>query len=269
MSSITQPARRVRILSAGLPARSAFVERLLPAMTLGAVVAACWGYLGYVDWAMRNMDVSGMAMPSAGPWAPADFALVAAMWLAMMVAMMIPAALPALRAHRQVLHTRSPFERGSAPSTLFLGGYVSMWATFSVAMTMLQWRLHEALVVTPAMTVRPALGAALLVAAGLYQWTPLKDACLKGCSAPVVFLVQNWRSGRAGAFWMGVTHGAHCVGCCWLLMTLMFVYGGMNLTWIVAITAIVLAEKAISPSRWYTRAIGVGLIAWGFATALL
>jgi predicted metal-binding membrane protein len=239
-----------------------------PAAGLTIVVAACWAYLIYADWSMRHMDIVSMAMPSLGAWTSADFALVGTMWGVMMIAMMVPSVLPALSVHRQVILSRSPPGLANLQSAGFLLGYLLAWACFSVVATLAQWGLHDALVISPAMTItQPAVAGALLIAAGVYQWTPLKSTCLRGCNAPLAFLVRHWHDGTYGALRTGLAHGAYCTGCCWLLMALLFVYGVMNLAWIVVITAVVLAEKLLPPNRWFHRAVGLVLIAWGSLVA--
>ena len=249
------------------PARTApwtFAHWFWPTVGLVAVVGACWAYLIHADWAMRHMDAVEMAMPSAAAWSRVDFALVGTMWVVMMVAMMVPSVVPALLVHRQVVRSRGPFASRDLQSAMFLLGYVLVWTGFSALVTIVQWWLHNALVVSPSMTItRPAVAAMLMIAAGLYQWTPLKGACLTRCRSPLSFLVQHWHDGKRGALRMGVVHGAYCTGCCWLLMALLFVYGVMNLVWIVAITAVVLAEKMLPPNRWFHRALGAILVGWG------
>jgi predicted metal-binding membrane protein len=106
------------------------------------------------------------------------------------------------------------------------------------------------------------LGAAVLSLAGVYQLTPLKDACLRRCQSPLGFLLGHWRDGVRGALGMGVRHGAFCLGCCWALMALLFVGGVMNLAWVAALAVFVLAEKALARGRWLSRVSGVVLILW-------
>jgi predicted metal-binding membrane protein len=232
------------------------------------LTASGWAYLGYQDWAMRHMDRVDMAMPGAGSWSPADLVIVFVMWSVMMVAMMLPSAIPMLAAYRRLAGAAS-----TSPGTLtalFGAGYVLIWTAFSAAATLAQWAMHSALLVSPAMRANPLLSAALLIAAGVYQWAPLKQTCLAGCASPLQFLSGRWRGGKTGAaLWMGLLHGAYCVGCCWLLMALLFVYGVMNIVWIAAISLYVLAEKTLPPMAWLPRVTGTLLIGWGIALALL
>lgn len=240
------------------------IQRWILAGGLLALVAGSWAYLAYVDWAMRHMDIVAMAMPSAGPWATADFMLVFVMWSVMMVAMMLPSAIPTLRVYRAVVATRGETRSPETLTALLAAGYLFTWTVFSAAATWCQSTLHNFALVSPAMRAStPAIAGMLLVAAGAYQWTPLKIACLARCASPLQFLTRHWRPGASGAWRMGVALGAYCAGCCWLLMALLFVYGMMDLAWIVAIAAYVLAEKLLPLQRWLPRAAGTLLIVWG------
>ena len=109
----------------------------------------------------------------------------------------------------------------------------------------------------------PLLGSLLLIAAGVYQWTPFKQACLRHCRSPLQFLLTCWQDGSAGAFLMGLRHGAYCLGCCWLLMAVLFAVGVMNLAWIAALSVFVLVEKIIPRGLWVAKAAGLFLVAWG------
>ncbi len=144
-----------------------------------------------------------------------------------------------------------------APTGAFAAGYLVAWTLFSLAATALQWALEQAALVSPMMVGASAwLGGGLLVAAGVYQWTPLKHACLENCRSPDAFLSRIWRKGAGGAVAMGVHHGAYCVGCCWFLMALLFVGGVMNLLWVAAIAAFVLLEKIVRHGHLVSRACG-------------
>ena len=152
----------------------------------------------------------------------------------------------------------------------FALGYVAAWTGFSVVAVAAQWSLEAASLLSPMLVGTHALfGASLLVAAGLYQLTPLKHACLRHCRSPLEFLSTRWRTGRAGAARMGITHGAYCVGCCWFLMGLLFFGGVMNLVWIAGLAVFVLLEKAVPAGHWLGYAAGIVLLSWGVALALL
>jgi predicted metal-binding membrane protein len=143
-------------------------------------------------------------------------------------------------------------------------GYLLVWGAFSIAATTLQWLLMRWRIVTPMMEISSATaGAALLVVAGIYQWTPLKRACLATCQSPMAFVARRWRNGHAGALRMGAEHGASCVGCCWALMLLLFAGGVMNLAVIAALTVFVAFEKLAPLGSWGPRASGMALVAVG------
>ena len=240
------------------------IQRRVFAGGLLALVVASWSYLVYQDWAMRHMDLVEMAMPGAGPWSSADFVLVFVMWAVMMIAMMLPSVLPTLRAYRAVVSTRDQQRRPDALTAVFAAGYVLTWTIFSAIATLTQSVLHAFTLVSPAMrAASPSIAGALLIAAGVYQWTPSKRICLAQCASPLQFLCRHWRPGASGAWRMGIVHGAYCAGCCWMLMALLFVYGMMNLAWIIAIAIYVLSEKLLPAQRWLPRLAGALLILWG------
>ena len=259
-------------------------DRALVAAALAALTLLAWAYLFYLAGRMAAMEeMGGMAgMDSgggmaamgnlAGPlplaWGLADFLLMFLMWAVMMAAMMLPAAAPMLLAFAGVNRRRRESGGPFVPTALFLGGYLLVWSGFSLAATLAQGVLHNAALLSPQLAlaqVSPLLGGGLLLTAGLFQWTPLKQACLHHCRTPMGFLTADWREGRRGALRMGLGHGGYCLGCCWALMALLFVLGVMNLLWIFALSALVLAEKAFPGGRWLSRLAGLGLLAWGLA----
>lgn len=196
--------------------------------------------------------MDGMASPG--------WPLVAAMWSAMMVAMMLPSAAPAIllyaRVHRHAVGASAP------PTMAFLAGYLACWIGFAMLAAALQ--LAFASPMSMALESR-LVSAALLSAAGLYQLSPFKDACLSRCRSPAEFITRHYRPGASGAARLGLLHGAYCVGCCWLLMALLFIGGAMNLLWIAGLTLLVAAEKLLPFGQWIARIAGVVLIAWGVA----
>jgi predicted metal-binding membrane protein len=152
----------------------------------------------------------------------------------------------------------------AVPTAIFLAGYLVVWSAFSLLAAALQWGLQTAALMSAAtLKATPLLGALLLIAAGVYQLTPLKYACLARCQSPLSFILTEWREGARGAFVMGLRHGAFCVGCCWALMALLFAAGVMNLLWVAAIAALVLAEKLMPPGRLVSWSAGIVLLAWG------
>lgn len=235
------------------------------ALTLTGVVALAglaWLYLARLAHGMPDMAAMGAAQ--AAPWTMREFALAVTMWAVMMVAMMLPTAAPTLLVFAAANRNR---RGGAAPSVrtgLFVAGYLLTWAVWSLGAAAAQWTLQGAALLSDRLqAATPWLGGALLVAAGVYQLTPLKYACLARCQSPLGFLLSEWRDGATGALRMGLRHGLQCVGCCWVLMALIFVGGVMNLAWIAAISAFVLAEKLIPGGRLVTRSVGVALIGWG------
>lgn len=242
-------------------------DRAVIAAALAALALLCWAYLIWLAAAPAH-SMAEMA-PGIGRWSAADFLFMLSMWWVMMVGMMIPAAAPMILIYARV--GRQARERGTpfAPVAWFALGYCLAWLAFAFAATALQWGLESALLLAPmSAKVAPSLGGALLIAAGLYQWTPLKDACLAHCQSPMRFIQRHgFRGERAAAVRLGLRHGAYCIGCCWALMILLFAGGVMNLLWIAAIAALVLAEKLV-PGRLIQRVGGVALIGAGVALLL-
>jgi predicted metal-binding membrane protein len=184
------------------------------------------------------------------------------MWVVMMVGMMLPSAAPMILLFSTI--NRKRCNECFVPTGLFLLGYVVVWIGFSFFITALQDMLHRGALLSPMMeSTSPVLAGGLFIAAGLYQWTPLKHACLKRCRSPLDFILFRWRKGLRGALLMGLEHGAYCLGCCGVLMGLLFVGGVMNLLWIASITLFVMAEKLAPGAEWLVRATGLAMIAIG------
>src|SRR6185437_6254467 len=220
--------------------------------------------------AMAGMQAtSGMpGLPSA-PVVAAGWATIVLMWWTMMIAMMTPSAAPLLLLYGRVLRQRVPEPRPEYAAPIVLAaGYLTVWLAFSIAASSIQIALQRAGLVSATMlrSQSVALSAAVLMAAGVYQLSPLKYACLRRCRGPVEFLVRHWRAGRAGAFVMGLRHGAWCIGCCWMLMALLFVGGVMNLVWVALLALLVLVEKIAPVGVLASRLAGTALIVWGAAT---
>jgi len=238
-------------------------ERAIVAAGLAALCLLAWAYI----WrgAGMGMSTAGMAMPHPG------WALVVAMWWLMMIAMMLPSAAPFILLHARVLRrAQGGALAGSAyaPSAFLLAGYLAVWLGFSLAATAIQQWLGETGLLSPATlgSNSAGLSAAVLAAAGVYQLSPLKRACLHHCRSPVDFLTRHWRPGWSGAVRLGLWHGAYCVGCCWILMGLLFVGGVMNVAWIAALTLFVLAEKLAPGGEAIGKITGVLLLAWAGAS---
>lgn len=241
-------------------------DRWIVVGCLLAAVALSWRYL-FQRTGMDMQAMGDMAMPMGPmPWSLGYFAIIVVMWVVMMAAMMLPSATPVILLYATM--TRRRREQGAAApgAGLFALGYVVVWAVFGVLAATLQWGLDAALLLSPTMaTTSVALAGLVLVAAGLYQWSPLKQACLRQCRSPLDFLLVHWREGGRGALVMGVRHGLFCLGCCWVLMLLLFVGGVMNLLWVAGIALYVLIEKVVPQGQVLSRAMGVLLILWGVA----
>jgi predicted metal-binding membrane protein len=249
--------------------RSLGIARLVTVAALVAVAAVCWGLLVRSGAVMSAMAGEGVLMEIARammqPAATAPYLIASAlMWLAMMSAMMTPALLPVLFVF---LRLDRDGRRGRADGALFASGYLLVWLAFGLVATVLQWGLHRAaLLHAHVLFVGPALAGSLLLAAGLYQLTPLKTACLAHCQTPLGFIFGHWRDGRRGALVMGVHHGGYCLGCCWALMLLMFVGGVMSVAAMAVLSLFILAERLVPPGPWAAKVPGVALISWGVWT---
>lgn len=220
--------------------------------------------------AMPGMEMD--SMPTA--WDPRHWGLMVAMWWTMMIAMMTPSAAPTIllyaRVHRHA-QGQGQLAATRPPTVAFVAGYFLIWLAFSVAATAMHQALERAGIVS-ALTMGsqvPWLSGAALIVTGLYQLSPLKNSCLAHCRAPAEFLSRHWRPGSRGALRLGGMHGAYCIGCCWMLMVLLFVGGVMNLAWIAALSLLVLAEKVLAKGRWVGYGAGALLVAWGVGILLL
>ena len=210
------------------------------------------------------------AMTGVQPWTATEFGLRLAMWAVMMVAMMVPTAAPMTLMHAAVARKAAAQHNPLAPTFVFVAGYIAMWTVFSLVATVAQHALDHASLLSPMMVSKSAsFGAALLIAAGVYQFTPLKNACVRNCRTPAHFISRYWRTGTLGAFRMGLTLGAYCVGCCWILMGLLFVGGVMNLLWMAAIAVFVLLEKTIPFGQVGGRVAGAAMILVGAVSLAL
>jgi predicted metal-binding membrane protein len=278
-------------------------ERLLKrdrAITLAGVTALCalaWLYivtgagLGMSAWEMTTFalfphqqiqdvmpSMPGMDMGTTGPvsmaWGFATWGLMIAMWWIMMVAMMTPSATPTIllyaHVHRHAL-AQGQIQDKLAPTGAFAAGYLLVWLGFAATAATLHWALERAGLVSAMMMGSQSrlLSGAVLITAGLYQLSPLKNTCLAHCRTPTSFLSRHWRPHALGALRLGAMHGTYCVGCCWMLMALLFVGGVMNLTWIAALAILVLIEKVLPAGQWVGRGVGIALIGWGIATLVV
>ena len=241
-------------------------DHLLVTLGLAVLVGLAWFDLLRRAGVASPISMSReMAMPQATPWGPGDMAMTATMWAVMMAAMMFPSAAPMLLLFSTVNRKRSAQGTPVIPTGIFLLGYLLIWSGFSLVATGVQWGLHTVMLLSPGLAVtNPLVSGLCLIAAGAYQFTPLKYVCLQQCQSPLDFLFTHWRDGRSGAFLMGLSHGGYCLGCCWILMALLFVGGVMNLTWIALIAAFVLIERVVARGVLPSRLAGGLLIVWGF-----
>jgi predicted metal-binding membrane protein len=209
--------------------------------------------------------MGGMAMGVMRPavWTPAYAVLIFSMWWIMMIAMMLPSAAPMLLLFARVNRKEKARSQPYVPTAIFAAGYVSAWGAFSAIAAGLQWGLERFGLLSMMVSTSVWLGGAILIAAGVWQLTPIKNVCLRHCRSPWSFLMAGWRPGRLGALWMGMTHGLYCLGCCWFLMTLLFFGGVMNLYWIIGLALFIVMEKVMPRGYWISRIAGVALITWG------
>lgn len=213
---------------------------------------------------MRSPEYLELATLQIQQWSTGYFWMMLSMWAVMMVGMMLPSVSPMVLIYAAV--ARKSEEQGMplASTWVFTLGYVVIWIVFSLLVTIAQWGFDRAALLSPMMVANsPRVGAGILVAAGIYQMLPVKEACLKHCRSPIHFISTHWQPGKIGALKMGLSHGIFCVGCCWVLMLLLFVGGVMNLMWIAAITIFVLLEKVLPLGDTGGRRMGMVMIAGG------
>ena len=245
-------------------------DRLWVALGLVVTITLAWLYLLREAAAMNTMAAEarqhaamGMAGMNMRAWDGSDWASLFGMWSVMMVAMMLPSAAPVILLVLGAYRLRRDAQARAA-AVMFVGGYVLVWTAFSAIAASGQIALHRAAVLSEEMRLRSAaLSGVILLLAGVYQWLPFKSQCLIRCQAPLAFLTQHWRTGVWGGLAMGVRHGAYCVGCCWVLMVLLFVLGVMNLVWIAALAVFVLVEKLAPRGALVGRVGGVAAACWG------
>jgi predicted metal-binding membrane protein len=251
-------------------------DRVVLLAGLALVLALAWGWLllgsgmGMSAFDMTRMAGMDGQLMAPSVWTPSYAALMFSMWWVMMVAMMLPSAAPMLLLFARVNRKNKSAGAPLVPAGVFAAGYLIAWGGFSFVAAGLQWALEAARLMSPMLeTANIWLGAAILVAAGLWQLTPMKTVCLRHCRSPLGFLIGNWHPGRWGALRMGLEHGAYCLGCCWFLMALLFFGGVMNLYWIIGLAAFVLLEKTIPLGHWLGRAAGVVLVVWGVSLPVI
>lgn len=249
-------------------------DRAIVLAALAAITLLAWAYIVRLASAMDMDAMTSAAMPGMepmlasgfAPWSIGDFLLMLVMWAVMMVGMMTPSAAPMILIYARVGRHAAEAGKPFAATGWFACGYLLAWTGFALLATLAQWALERAALLTPMLaSASPIFGGLLLIAAGAYQWTPLKYACLSQCQSPLAFIQRHggFRRERQGALRLGLRHGAYCIGCCWALMTLLFLGGVMNILWIAALAILVLAEKLIPAGQVISRITGIGFIAAG------
>jgi predicted metal-binding membrane protein len=240
--------------------------RSQPWTAAGVWVAAVTGWLlllwGSVDMASPVMQ---LMMPLSA-WSLANWGAVFSMWTVMMAAMMLPSAAPMVLTFAVLSRKRNERLR----AFFFFSGYLALWAAFSGAATIIQWGLQSLGWITPMIVSKSVgLSAVLLLIAGIFQFSPLKQTCLRACRSPLGFLLSDWQDGLAGAWRMGARHGRYCLGCCWAMMMLLFVGGAMNLPWIVALAALVAIEKLAVRGELIAQVLGGVMIGSGIIRLII
>ncbi len=257
-------------------------DRLVVAGALGVLAALAWSYVLWLaaDMDMGGMDMSkfrmipagmGLMVPAFAPWSGMEFVLVFAMWVVMMIGMMTPSAAPMILIYARVGRQAAIADKPFAATGWFAAGYFLAWTGFSLIAAAAQWALDRAALLDPMMaSASNVLGGIVLITAGIYQWTRFKDMCLAHCQSPFQFIQQQggFRGDIAGSLRLGLRHGAYCVGCCWVLMALLFAGGVMNVLWIALLALLVLLEKLAPAGRLIARLAGVALVAGGAALLL-
>jgi predicted metal-binding membrane protein len=251
-------------------------DRAVVAAVLVLIAVMAWAYTLWLANAMRmgGMDMSGYRMvpgldlmvPTTEPWGLGDLTFVFIMWTVMMIGMMTPSAAPMILLYARVGRHAAAQGKPFAPTAWFAGGYLLVWVGFAIVATMAQWGLERTALLTPMMESASRLfGGGILIAAGLYQWSPLKHACLRQCQAPLQFIQNHggFRRDSSGPLALGIRHGSYCVGCCWVLMALLFVGGVMNVLWIAAIAVFVPIEKVVPAGRLISRLAGACFVFGG------
>ncbi len=245
----------------GSPGTGALLAAL-PWIALLLIASLAWVFLILGERSMGEAGVLGAFMHRA--MRPADvvpyLATTSVMWLVMMIAMMVPAVVPMARAVERI---GRGYGKTGGP-LFFAGGYLVAWSAFALLAAGLQWCLHRSgWLHGHALSLSPAVGGGVLLCAGIYQLTPLKEACLTHCRGPLRFVLEHWQPGRGGALRMGIRHGLYCVGCCWLLMLLMFAGGAMSVLWMAALSAFIIAERVLPGGPWVARIPGAALAGAG------
>ena len=286
------------------PLQAPLKDRMIVYVGVMIVLLFSWFYILGMGWHMNtlpfidnassmNMDMSKDSMdmdksmsmnkdsnmitqiltwmpPMSNVWMLSDFFLLFMMWAVMMIAMMTPSILPMLMLFTALNARKNAQGQESTSTLILLAGYLLSWVLFSLFITMPQYYLHTNGFLNMMMEpMHVYLASFVLILAGIYQFTPYKDACLNVCQSPLSFLTNNWQDGKLGTFVIGYKHGFYCVGCCWALMLTLFALGVMNILWVIILTIFVLFEKlSYNYPIAYRRIVGIFLITWGFIIAV-
>jgi predicted metal-binding membrane protein len=246
-------------------------DRRIVIAALVVLTALAWGYLIWLAQSMSmagsmpdmpGMDMSAAVTPMLRAWTVSEFAFIFLMWAIMMVGMMTPSATPMILIYSRVARQAAQDSRPIAATGWFVCGYLLIWAAFSFLAAIGQGALERVAWLTPMMAAASnTVGGVILVIAGVYQFTPLKNNCLSQCQSPFAFIQANggFKRGTGASIQLGMRHGFYCIGCCWALMALLFVGGVMNILWIAAIAIFALIEKAIPAGGVIARVAGAGL----------
>jgi predicted metal-binding membrane protein len=260
-------ARRNLLISLVVLAGAAWVLTVYESLHMGASVGdAVRGTMSADE--MEGMEGMAMGGMSAAGWSFAAALVFVAVWTVMMAAMMLPAAAPMILTFASAQVRRDLAV--AVPTWIFVGGYLLVWAAAGAGVYVLVQFAADALDyfgVADRAAWGPLVLGATLIAAGLYQFTPLKRVCLNHCRSPLAFVAQHWRDGPGGAVRMGISHGAYCLGCCWALFAILVVAGVMSLAWMLVLTLVVFAEKVIPHGPRVAAGIGFALIALGLVVA--
>lgn len=253
-------------------------EQILVGAALLTIIVLAWTYLlglaagmdaataGMAGMNMQAMPGMDMMEPRFRAWSPSLFGFMFSMWTVMMVGMMVPSAAPMILIYTQVARQATTLGKTFVSAGWFTAGYLLAWIAFSLVATSAQWVLEQAALLSPAMvSASRVFGGVVLIGAGIYQFTPVKDACLARCRAPLSFVQQHggFKGDAYGALKLGALHALYCLGCCWVLMALLFVGGVMNILWIASLMIFILLEKVLPGGRYLTRLAGMVMIVAG------
>ncbi|HEX5151708.1 MAG TPA: DUF2182 domain-containing protein [Parafilimonas sp.] len=241
-------------------------DRSIILIGLLLITLLSWLYIVYLYNQMVYMDMNALffAMPMTPEWTYVDFILLFLMWLVMMIAMMTPSVTPLVLVFATINRQRKQQDHPFVNVVYLVAGYFLVWAAFSLVATVLQWSLQQVALLNPDMkTTSKILGGIILIATGIFQFTPLKQTCLRHCRSPLDFVLRHWKEGKTGALKMGMENGFYCLGCCWMIMILLFVTGIMNLLWVAIIAVFVLLERLLLQIKWIPYFAGAVLIFYG------